>query len=293
MAARVGEGVARLRPEWIALLQVLPQLGRVWAVTSNRCVTLRKCGAYPAAGISSGRVLHSPVRLGVNLCFWASAFAVVARPGCENSAARSLHFYGRDGAPVHELHLVRASSVRAFEDLVEEFVSRNQSRRQTVDPDTARLEPVVFSRLHHGEEEMEVLPLHSPASGGERTALRLPRARVFRFLQQIVLRRTPVAVTVANAGCVQTHSGRFRKIVAAGGGWNMTGDGIDLCFSEESIAGAWVLKGPAAGCSGRLELFNAQGRGVASLAPERTAGPEIGRQWLEALARLDSQLAAA
>src|SRR4051812_27792151 len=47
MVARIGQGVARLRSDWNALLRLLPRIGHVKAATRNFGAVLEESGTYP------------------------------------------------------------------------------------------------------------------------------------------------------------------------------------------------------------------------------------------------------
>lgn len=291
IAARIGKGIARLRPDWIALLETLPRLGRVRIETSNTCAVLLQSGVYPAVRTSTALRALNPIDLKINLSFWASAFVVMEQNDFDPRVVRSIRFYGRDGAMIHKLRLTPASSVPVFEEILEEFVSLDQSRQQRVDRAFSP-QPAEFLPMNNWRERNEATFLNAPHSAWEPFALRLSMQSADRLFRRLMVDQIPVTVTVANAGCVQTRSGLFERIFNANRCVNIKAHSMNLHFSERSMARGWIVRS-ADGHTESLELYDQRQRLVASISPWRAAGPRVDRRWREALAQLCEQACAA
>ena len=121
LAARVGHGVTRLRFEWQTLLGSLGQLGKVHTVTRNCDAGIEKNGAYPEFQHFHVHSMFVGGEIDLRIKLGACAFAVVAAGGTAGLLSRSLQFYGRAGAAVHNLFLNPPSSVEPFDGLTNQY----------------------------------------------------------------------------------------------------------------------------------------------------------------------------
>jgi putative heme degradation protein len=233
----------------------------------------------------------NPIDLKINRSFWASAFVVMEQNDFDPRVVRSIRFYGRDGAMIHKLRLTPASSVPVFEEILEEFVSLDQSRQQRVDRAFSP-QPAEFLPMNNWRERNEATFLNAPHSAWEPFALRLSMQSADRLFRRLMVDQIPVTVTVANAGCVQTRSGLFERTFNANRCVNIKAHSMNLHFSERSMARGWIVRS-ADGHTESLELYDQRQRLVASISPWRAAGPRVDRRWREALAQLCKQACAA
>ena len=101
LATRCGETVRRLRPEIREILQELPSLGRVMALSRNDSVVIERHGGYknysePEKDIAI--FASEDIDLRIFLKWWASAFAVQEEN--HNMTRRSIQFFAGDGGAV-------------------------------------------------------------------------------------------------------------------------------------------------------------------------------------------------
>lgn len=309
MAARIGEGVTRLRPDWRSLLNALSRLGPVKTVTRNRRAVLEKKGVYPEFQHFD---IHSvfasdDIDLRISLGFWGAAFAM-ATPGRHgDSMHRSIQFYGKDGAAVHKLFLTKDSHVNAFEDLLQEFLDSDQSRHQTVQPAFGARKTVSIQEIHQQELLEDWAQLQDTHSffqllqkhrATKADAFRLAEGRFTRHVSPVSMRQLitlasqqeiPLLVFLGNSGCVQIHKGLLKKTVDWKGWLNVMDPGVELHLSEEGVADAWVVKKPTVdGHVTSLELFDAHGRDVVAFFGIRTQEKKQEERWQQALAQLPS-----
>ena len=131
-----GKNVTRLTVEgqkhgWGAILERLPTLGYVMALTRNEhCVHERK-GRYREVGIfgTMGSVVGPDIDLRFFLNRWHSGFAM--REESAHGPRESLQFFDRDGTAVHKVYLQAESDRAAFETLVADFRSPDQGAEQS------------------------------------------------------------------------------------------------------------------------------------------------------------------
>lgn len=294
MASRMGGGVVRLRPEWDALLSVLPQLGHICAITSNRAAVIKKNGIYLYHANSSTRSPYSPIDLAVDLASWLSAFVVVDRDDRSGLLTRSIYFYGKDGSAVHTLHLTRTSSVGVFEEIVEEFAGSDRRAEAPPEHTPATMQPLLFPQMDDLRRKPLMPFVPAPWAAEGQHAIHISQTNVHELFRYIAHEQILVTISVVNAGCAQIHCGLFRRIENVQGALQVKDCGTELVFSEESLAHAWVVKGPVADrYSETLELFDAQGREAALITPCRKAGPNVERRWSYALKQFTQQAVAA
>jgi putative hemin transport protein len=128
VAARCGEGAVRIEPRVDDLLNGLGSVGEVMALTRNESAVHEKIGIYENinAGKQHALVLGKDIDLRIFPGIWTHGFAVEKRDG--EGIRRSLQFFDAAGEAVHKVHLRLASNVYAYQKLVEDLASVDQSR---------------------------------------------------------------------------------------------------------------------------------------------------------------------
>jgi putative hemin transport protein len=131
LALACGGTATRLAADWAELIQSLPRLGRVLALTRNDHAVHEKHGRYidpAAAGLAPDDALE--LRLFPER--WRFGFAVAERgPGGER---HGLQFFDAHGGAVHKVYLTAASHRGAYENLVERYAAPDQSPWREVTP---------------------------------------------------------------------------------------------------------------------------------------------------------------
>ena len=124
----------RIEPRVNDLLTGLEAVGEVMALTRNESAVHEKIGVYDkvVTGDHNAMVLGENIDLRIFPKVWAHGFAVEKRDGDE--IRRSLQFFDEAGEAVHKVHLRPASNLYAYQKLVAELASADQSpdgRRST------------------------------------------------------------------------------------------------------------------------------------------------------------------
>lgn len=291
LAAHSGPEVVRLRPEMAALVQSLPALGEVMALTRNEAAVHEKVGTFGGISISGtmGLVINAPLDLRLFLSHWRHAFALTL-PGADG-VRRSIQIFDGAGEAVIKIHLRPASDVAAFDTLVERF--RDEA------PEPARFEPasaapvgqepdaeafrrafVAMSDVHeffpllrrHGLNRrgaLDVMGAEHVRPIGERAATRL--------LEAAAASGTALMCFVGNRGCIQIHSGPVARVKAMGPWINVLDPGFDLHLREDLVAEAFAVRKPTRhGPLTSVELYDRAGELIAQFfgvrdpnAPER------------------------
>ena len=149
LATKCGFGVRRLEANWGELIQELPKLGKVKALTRNAEAIHEKPGEYENVSIfgKMGLVLGRHIDLRLFLKHWQFGFAVeMESQGCEMP---SFQFFDRNGTAVHMVYLTPESDSNVFEELTERFLSKNQFPVQSVlSPEKSTLPIPDLSLIH-------------------------------------------------------------------------------------------------------------------------------------------------
>ncbi|WJF92058.1 ChuX/HutX family heme-like substrate-binding protein [Paraburkholderia bonniea] len=305
LAAFVGHEVVRLKPSFIEIMEEVPQLGRVMALTRNEAAVHEKDGPYEKMSHDGtvGLALGELIDLRIFYHSWASGFAVVE--DTPRGPQKSLQFFDAQGHAVHKIYLREHSDHAAFDALVERWSMDEQVGGLNVAPAPAA--PAVKP-----DSEIDVAGFHAAWDamtdthqffgmlrkfGLARTqALRLaPRSYaqpvandelqgVLESAAQIDL---PIMVFVGNRGMIQIHSGPVKDIRVMGPWLNVLDPGFNLHLRADLIASAWVVRKPTSdGIVTSLELFDANGENIAMLFGARKPGtPEL-EGWRDLIAGL-------
>lgn len=115
VAIGVGATAVRLEPRWKALVEAMPALGTVMALTRNEYAVHEKIGRYDAIQLDErgGVTLAPEIDLRIFFGHWRLGFAVTEASG--ESERRSLQIFDADGTAVHKVYLRPESDRAAFD----------------------------------------------------------------------------------------------------------------------------------------------------------------------------------
>mgnify|MGYP002633951517 CR=1 FL=1 len=299
IACRCGAGVQRLQGPWGDLLEALPDLGRVMALTRNDHVVHEKKGTFGKVQIFGGRmglVLNHDIDLRIFLDRWHFGFAV-AEPSGE-STRHSLQFFDGDGTAVHKVHLLEDSNKAAFDGLVAHFLSPDQSPGMAVAPVPAAPDDRPDSEIDRAALRdcwlrlKDVHDFHAmlkTVGVGRVQALRLVGAELawrvdpksFRHaVTAAAAQEIPVMVFVGSPGVVQIHTGAVHTLRDVGPWFNILDPDFNLHLREDHIASAWVVRKPTRdGIVTSLEIYDADDAQIAWLFGERGEGKGERHDW--------------
>ena len=305
VAAFIGEHVVRLRPEFIEIVEALPALGRVMALTRNNAAVHEKDGQYETLSHSGtiGLGLGKDLDLRIFYHQWAYGYAV--ETPAENGPRRSLQFFDKAGTAVHKMFLRTHSDVAAYEALVARFRADDQTPGQHVvaadapkaeTPD-ADIDAAAFQRdwlamtdthqffdmlKRHGVSRAQALRL---APDGH--AQQVSAASVRTLLEDAASTDLPIMVFVGNAGMIQIHTGPVKNIRVMGPWVNVLDPGFNLHLREDLVDTAWIVRKPTSdGIVSSLELLDASGMVIAMCFGERKPGQPEREDWRQTLVRV-------
>lgn len=297
VAARIGQDVTRLRPDWGVLLPALADLGPVMGLTRNPHAVIEKHGTWgpfsrpdPAAPV--GLVLDEGLDLRLFLGPWAHVLAVVTPT--PRGLRRSLQFFDAHGLALHKVFVMEdagPAGTANFDALVLRLQADDQSPFATVtapttpaperpdsDIDVAGFQAAwlalqdthdFFGMLRRfGVSRTQALRLAPPGH-----AYPVPTTATQVTLEHAAAVSLPIMVFVGNRGCIEIHTGPVSKVKVMGPWLNVLDPSFNLHLRQDRVASAFVVTKPTVdGPVTSLELFDAAGENIALLFGKRKPG---------------------
>lgn len=308
LATRIGNGVTKLRPEFVEILQEFHRLGRIMALTRNEEIVHERKGIYKNVESIKG---HGPMGLVVNddidlrIFFSPWKFAFASTEEGARGTMRSFQFFDGAGDAIHKVFLTDASDVAEYEKLVEQFRSDDQTAvievaeraAKPVEKPDSEIDVEGFrAAWAELKDTHDFYPMTRKFRVEREQALRLAdpqwvspvAADSFKFiLENASERKLPIMVFVGNHGMIQIHTGPVEKVLEARGWFNVMDEPFNLHINQEKIARAYVVKKPTAdGIVTSLEIFNEEGENVALFFGKRKPGIPESEDWRVLVANL-------
>ncbi len=305
-----GKGVIRLEPKFREILREVEGLGKVMALTRNEYAVHERKGVYLNPHLSDspvGMFVGEDIDLRIFFQYWESAYAV--EQSSPKGSRYSLQFFAQDGTATHKIFLLPSSKFDVFEEIVEKYKHENQGQEQVVIPIPPKDAPKPIEEVDieafqegwrslkdthhffglirkHGLQRLQALEL---APEGNYAVKVNPKA--FRAcMEGAAQRNIPIMVFVSNGHNIQIHSGPVKRLVDAGGWFNVLDPDFNLHLKEEGIAQAWVVRKPTEdGAVTALECYNSEGQQIVQLFGKRKPGiPEL-EDWREIVANVEER----
>lgn len=298
VAARCGDGVRRLDGPWGDLIQDLPGLGIVMALTRNESAVHEKVGCFDKISIfqNMGLVLNEDIDLRIFLNHWHAGFAV--SDDTRGTVRQSLQFYDVDGTAVHKVYLREESNHEAFEALVEKYLHADQSAGQRslprakppADRPDADIDRVVLRDrwralqdvhdFHAMLQELGAGRVQAFRLVGDDLAYRVDKDGFRTALEKAAEAETPIMIFAGSPGVIQIHTGPVRKLKEVGPWYNVLDPGFNLHLRQDRVASAWVIKKPTRdGVVTSLEIFGADDQQIAWMFGKRKPGKPESEDW--------------
>lgn len=305
IASFCGGPATRLRRDWGEILNALPSLGPVMALTRNETAVIEKVGPYEKIETQghAGLVLGDAIDLRLFLDRWQVGFAVADDAEC--GLKRSLQFFDASGTAIHKIFLIEGSDPAAFERFVERFAADDQTSGE-------RVQAAAAAAAEKPDGEIDVDGLRRAWSemkdthdfvfllrrfGVTRTqALRLAGSEwcepvpvdCLRFVLEKAARSgQPIMVFVGNPGAIEIHTGPVRNVKPTGPWINVLDSEFNLHVNQTRLAAAWIVRKPTTdGTVTAVEIYDAAGETVALLFGKRKPGEKELGSWRELVASL-------
>ncbi len=315
-------GARRLDFDFDAIFARVGEVGEVMALTRNEHAVHEKIGVYDSfhPGKHAAMFLGEQIDLRLFPVHWKHAFAVEKQDGEKQDGddiRRSLQFFDAHGEAVHKIHARPATDLAAWQRLVDDFASDDQSpvlETLATDPDPS--EPggdVPVAELRERWAGMtdthQFVPIirklklsrHRAVSAvGEDFAWRLDNDSVGEMLARAAEESLPIMCFIGSKGCIQIHSGPVETIRPMGPWLNIMDPTFHMHLRTDRIAEAWAVRKPTDNAAGRghvtsLEAYDAQGELIIQFFGKRIEGQDERAPWraiMESLPRLASSKAA-
>lgn len=289
----------RLSDEALAVVERLPSLGQVMALTRNQAAVHEKVGAYGGLegdGQVAG-IYGDQIDLRLFLRNWRFGFALEEPTAESEQPKRSLQFFDAYGHAVHKVHLRPESNHDAFVALVAEMADDAWEDDLKVEPVPAkRPKPTVdVSGLRTAWRELqnvhdfhlllrrfEIERLDALRCVGPEFAYETERTAHRGLMETAAESGLPIMVFVNNPGCTQIHTGPIQELKGMGAWWNILDPGFNLHLKEDEIGSSWVVKKPTErGQITSYEVFDLEGRLALTLFGRREKGRPENPVWRE------------
>ncbi|MEL6536360.1 MAG: ChuX/HutX family heme-like substrate-binding protein [Bacteroidota bacterium] len=312
LATQVGQEAQRLQPNWAALLQRLPELGRVMSLTRNDACVLEHKGAFEKINVFGEGNHHMAVVLGpietrVFLKSWYAGFAVHKMAG--DRELTSLQFFDHEGQAITKVFLQPESNREAYAQLLADFTEPTQNSVLTTSP----YEPPSY----HQEVDQEAFladwaklkdthdffPLlgkykahryHAVEMAEGRYSHRIAVSSIETMLEQASQEKLPIMVFAGNRGNLQIHQDTVRTIRMLERGpkgkekWlNVLDPDFNMHLRVDLVTDVWVVVKPTEdGDVTALECYDAQRELVVQFFGLRKPGQQELTEWRSLVAGL-------
>jgi putative hemin transport protein len=315
VAAHVGEGVVRLRPDVETLLSAAPSLGEVLCLTRNESAVHEKIGPFEKVrfGKHASTVLGEQIDLRIFSRHWASGFAV-EKLDKEGNTRRSLQFFDQAGEAVFKIHARPATDLAAFDALVMQLRAAEQSQvieiGEPLDAEVSDgLAPASADELLNAWQGLtdthQFPPMLKRLNFSRHQALKtidrryawpLDLGATQALLEGAAGTGLPIMAFVGSRGCIQIHSGPIEKVQAMGPWINVMDPTFHLHLRLDQIVAVWAVRKPTRdGHVTSLEAFDANNKLIIQFFGKRQEGSDERAQWrslVEGLPHLNQSSAA-
>jgi putative hemin transport protein len=297
VAAHCGDGVQRIEPRVNDLLLGLEAVGEVMALTRNESAVHEKIGIYDKVhpGEHATTLLGADIDLRIFPKVWAHGFAVEKRDGDE--IRRSLQFFDDAGEAVHKVHLRPASNLYAYQKLVADLTSEDQSP-------TVALKGIVESQPDAGEagsaddlrdrwsrmtdthqffgmlKKLKLSRHQAVRMIGNDYAWQLADESLAALFNHAASGGLPIMCFVGNRGCIQIHSGPVANIKTMGPWINVLDETFHLHLRADHIRELWAVRKPTKdGHVTSIEAYDANSEMVIQFFGKRHEGETERNDW--------------
>jgi len=312
LATTVDKNCVRLEGDWPEFLKRLPELGYVMSLTRNDGCILEHKGVFEKVN-TFGRGDHwmatviGPIETRVFFKAWHVAFAVHQEKN--GRELTSLQVFDKAGEAITKIYLQKESNRDAYQTLVNDFKSEDQSPEQPlsgleeksynddVDQDS------FLSDWDNLKDTHDFFPMlrkykvhryHALELAVEKYTYQVDPESLEDMLKQASKTKLPIMIFAGNHGNLQIHQDKVRTIRMLDRGHNGSDRWLNVLDPEFNmhlkmnlVDTAWVVKKPTEdGIVTAVELFDAEKNLVAQFFGLRKPGiPQLG-EWAELVASL-------
>lgn len=292
----LGDDNIPLKPLFAEIINDIPSLGKVMALTRNDDAVHERKGQYttPTFMGSIGLIANPDIDLRLFVTHWAFAFAVA-----ENDR-KSLQFFAKDGEAVHKIYLTEQSDEQAYQTLLTKYRGfREELDVQQFETESAELPDAAIDVSSFQDDWLNMLDTHNffgilkKHQLKRNQALRLapdgftyklPLNSIDSLLELVSANDVDIMVFISNRGCIQIHTGAAKRIVTTGPWINILDPEFNMHLRQDHIAEIWhVIKPTESGKVNSVEIFNKEGELIVQFFGKRKPGIPDPTNWIDVL----------
>jgi len=314
LATTVGDYTTLLHGDWTALLQRLPELGRVMSLTRNDSCVLEHKGTFQKIDIMGSQAhkmatVIGPIESRVFFAAWKYGFAV--KQQTPHGLQQSLQVFDEAGTAVTKIFLQpagagnkAASNQEAYDKIVADFTAPVQKTElevtnvvaapvkniSDVNKDALLADWAAMKDTHDFFgmlRKHQVNRLDAVISAEGKFSYRLEKQSLRQMLETAASDHLPIMVFAGNRGNLQIHQGKVQTIRVMENWLNVLDPDFNMHLREDHIDSAWVVEKPTTdGVVTGIEVFDANKEMIVQFFGLRKPGiPELGK-WRELVASL-------
>lgn len=309
LATGIGTDTIRLEGRWDELLKGFKKLGHVMSLTRNDACVLEHKGEFEKVGTFGTGNHHmatviGPIESRVFFKNWAFAFANTMDKG--DRVMHSIQVFDKAGVAITKVYLQPDGDLEAYNQLVEQFRSADQSAELNVTP----IDPVPYSDSIDQEvfiadwaaleDTHDFFPMLRKHKAQREHALELAEGKFTRrvsnnavntILEQASQSQLPIMIFAGNHGNLQIHQDVVKRIVPLDRGeqqWiNVMDPNFNLHLRTDLIANSWVVEKPTKdGTVTSVELFDDNKEMIAQFFGLRKPGQSELTEWKALVSKL-------
>lgn len=303
LATTIGQHVVRLQGPWTELLESFKTLGKVMSLTRNDSCILEHKGPFQKIdlignGPHSMATVIGPIETRVFFNSWKYAFAVTEEKS--DRLLKSIQVFDKSGEAITKIYLQEKSNERAYEKIISDFRSSDQSPDLDVQPYpqeefSTAINTDAFlsdwSALKDTHDFFGILRKHKVSrynaikiASGRFTYAVDPLVTPQKILELSSSQKLPIMIFAGNRGNLQIHQGKVRTIRMLDRGhagperWlNILDPDFNMHLKQNDVHTAWVVRKPTGdGDVTSVELFDRDKNLIAQFFGLRKPGiPEL------------------
>lgn len=292
------ENNIRLRSDMSAILELLPTLADVMALTRNDAVVHEVTAPFQGMRQRDNTVMF--FREGQDTRYfteaWSYAYAV------NENERLSLQFFDTQGDAVHKVYLKENSELKAYQCLIKRFKADDQTplviertttviasdTSQTVDIDAVELRQqwAAIRNVHQGNQ---IIKAHGDRLAayralGDEYAKSLPVDSVEFLLTDLSEQQAGCMIFVMNEHAVQSFAGKISRLMRTGPWFNVLDPHFNLHLRTEAIAQVWMIRKPSDdGWVHSFSIFDEHEQEIMIVTDQRSRGEEESATWLNVI----------
>ena len=309
LATTISDNCIRLEGDWAELLKRLKSLGKVMSLTRNDHCVLENKGTFQKITVMGKRdhqmaTVIGPIETRVFFKAWHVAFAV--KQPKKDKWLESIQVFDKQGSAITKIYLQDKSNRDAFQELIQDFTSRDQSFGQEVFPEELANYQEEIDRTAFLSEWASLKDTHDffglvrKYELHRRKAVQIAAGK-FSFpiavtaikdvLEQAAKTKLPIMIFAGNRGNIQIHQGKIRTVKMLGPNERMADSWLNIMDPEfnmhlrlNEINEAWIVHKPTEdGVVSSIELFDNKGELTTQFFGLRKPGIPQKAEWSELL----------